>query len=161
MNENKQIEEMARIIRETCRRVDESGKPIGFKCLTCDWFDNKESVCKSNFYKEGTELYNAGYRNVKDKVVLSTEDLKQMVRARRKCVDNTAITTRKKTAREIFEKIREKLKGCPEVIEESYDLQNDDEYFLNIEGYNKEFTNEIIEDLAKQYGVEVEDESKM
>ena len=144
--ENKEIEEMARAMCGLYHEIE--GKYL------CEEMNLRCRPCKH--YERAETLYNAGYRNVKDKVVLSTEDLKQMVRARRKCVDNTAITTRKKTAREIFEKIREKLKDCPEVIEESYDLQNDDEYFLNIEGYNKEFTNEIIEDLAKQYGVEVE-----
>lgn len=63
MNENKEIEEMARVlIKASCK---------GRECENCLFIDNvKEAEECCGCLKA---LYNAGYRNAKDKVVLSKE----------------------------------------------------------------------------------------
>lgn len=147
--EKKEIEEMARVMAKCEKTCDECFAE--YEKLFTQSIQDRSKHCQAIEYC--TTLYNAGYRNVKDKVVLTEEEYQNDFSNQ---FNKGYERGSKETAREIFEKIKEKLKDCPEVIEESYDLQNDVEYFLDIEGYNKEFTNEIIEDLAKEYGVEVE-----
>ena len=130
--EQKEIEEMARCIAfELCpKRHAHANWGEKAQCYS----DNNFTECKQ-IKNVVDKLYNAGYRNCKDKVVLSKEDLKQMVRAKIKCIDNMAIITRKETAREILK-----------------DWQN-----CAVAGnYYTKALSEHINKLAKQYGMEVE-----
>lgn len=105
--ENKEIEEMAKEIQKSVDGCAEYWATLIAK-----------------------HLIEQGYRNVKNKVVLTEEDLRQMIRARRICVDNMAITTRKETAKEILK---------------SFEYCNDQTFY---EQWLK---------LAKEYGVEVKE----
>jgi hypothetical protein len=59
---NKQIEEMAKILNETCNVYDEQGNHIRNKCGECEcWSDDNHCCCSYNS-KEAEALYNAGYR---------------------------------------------------------------------------------------------------
>lgn len=135
---NKQIEEMAKIIRDFAKELD--GKCI-YLLATCEDDKLKDSV-----HAEIAEaLYNAGYKQpIKDDdVVLSKEKLEEIKRlehelGRRKGTEDResfyekiAIPTeRKETAREILQTIK------------SYD------------GWNE--LQRLRDDIAEKYGVEVE-----
>ena len=61
---NKQIEEMTKIMNETCNIYDEQGNHVRNKCGECDcWSDDNHCCCSYNS-KEAEALYNAGYRKV-------------------------------------------------------------------------------------------------
>lgn len=63
----------------------------------------------------------------------------------------------KETAEKIFKELKTRLKDCPEVIEEGYNVQNSVDYFEDIIGYDKFCADEIIKELAKQFGVELKE----
>ena len=62
----KQIEEMARIMNETCNVYDEQGNHIRNKCYECEEWSNDNHCCCSYNRKEAESLYSAGYRNASD-----------------------------------------------------------------------------------------------
>ena len=65
---NKQIEEMVKIMNETCNVYDEQGNHIRNKCYECEcWSDDNHCCCSYNS-KEAETLYNAGYRKSTDVV---------------------------------------------------------------------------------------------
>lgn len=63
----------------------------------------------------------------------------------------------KETAEKFFKELKTRLKDCPEVIEEGYNVQNSVDYFEDIIGYDKFCVDEIIKELAKQFGVEIKE----
>lgn len=62
MNEDKQIEEMAKVMNECCNRYDEQGNHLGNKCFECECWCDTNHICCSYNTKEALALYNAGYR---------------------------------------------------------------------------------------------------
>ena len=122
------INEMARIMFKACRRVDENGKPVGFKCMTCEWFDKDTSECKSTYKKEAIALYDDGCRFVaQNQRIVNIEEVDYM-RSRFKEIAEQA---RKETAREILQAIG--------------NASNNDERY------------KIWCELCESYGVEVEE----
>ena len=149
-----QIEEMAKIIREadaiTCGNCD--------KCRY-SWHDDCDSIMKA------TNLYKQGYRKLpKDSVVLSREEYEKLeekimdlrldkqelkneisekdnkialLEETIECIKFNVDFTRKETAREIAEMLKA-AKGVVKVHFEAYD--------------------ELIENIAEKYGVDLEDE---
>lgn len=128
-DEQKQIEEIARVMCINSK---------AFTCKACNW--GAEPDCLD--YKNAKTLFEQGYRKVPENaVVLSEEELRQMVRARTKCVDNKAISVRKETAREIIEMLIPDCEVC------------DKEWYKGC----KCFREKLAEKIAKQYGVEIEE----
>ena len=62
MTEQKQIEEMAKVLDECCNRYDENGNFLGNKCSSCEYWCDTNHLCCSYGNKEATAFYNAGYR---------------------------------------------------------------------------------------------------
>ena len=151
MNENKQkeIEEMARVIKEANE----------ISCIrTCDNCEYYEDDIKCISFGQAIALHNAGYRNCKDKVVLTEEEYAELKQAKTllelreetiKYLEDANIRyakalelkvnekERQETAREIIAKVKEKMKKVDGAIALNYAIA-------------------VIEELAKQYGVEVE-----
>lgn len=130
MNENKQkeIEEMAKDIE---------------KYVVRDW-------SKVLYIGSAEALYNAGYRNAKDKVVLSKEEYEELRQERSDYITELQEThnencrlrikledIRKETARQILSRAKNKMKKVDGAIALNYAIA-------------------VIEELAKEYGVEVE-----
>lgn len=84
----------------------------------------------------GEDLYNLGYRNCKDKVVLTREEFDEFRKDRAEVIflkKQIIEQARKETAREFAEKLKKKLytnNYCQEIV-----------------------TKEMIQELEKQYGV--------
>lgn len=147
MNEiNKEIEEILRILNEDCGECKTCGYcGLGYACT-----DVANSI----------KLYNAGYRKIdKDSVVLSREDMKKYAEdciagqetgldiinaliARAERYKEKAKQTRQETAREIIEKLLSKVEQ---------EQWSDSEISCV---YKLVYADEI-EDLAKEYGVEL------
>lgn len=73
MSRDKQIEEMVKIMNNTCNVYDEQGNHIRNKCYECEcWSDDNHCCCSYNS-KEAEALYNAGYRKA-DEVVREIAD---------------------------------------------------------------------------------------
>lgn len=125
--DQKQIEEMA---KHGCY----DGCASGLRKF-CDEYDGKP--CK-NMVRIASGLYEQGYRKLpKDSVVLTTEELKDMVKARTKCVENAIIRTRKETA----EKILNDLVG----------------HTFEDDGWTWTVSKEDIQWLADEYKVEIKE----
>ena len=129
--EQKEIEEMAII---DCQRV-----PKGLDCSACQF----ANVYNCNSYRMATRLYNAGYKNCKDKVVVSKEELNTLIGNIEKSSEIKAEEldkARKETAREILQELKTKA----------------------IENGNKNpimgarVSERDLCEFAKEYGVEVE-----
>lgn len=75
-----------------------------------------------------------------DSVVLTTEELKDMVKARTKCVENAIIRTRKETAEKIL-----------------VELYNIRDYYGESREYEIRIGEEGLKELAKQFGVEIKE----
>ena len=91
-------------------------------------------------------IYDLGYRKIyKDSVVLTKEELEQMVNVKMKCINDMAIITRKETA----EKFESELKAFIKV----WKMSEDDA--MSIPFYKALF--EKIGKLAKQFGVEIKE----
>ena len=63
---NKQIEEMAKIMNETCNIYDKQGNHVRNKCSECECWSYDNNCCCSYNTKEAKALYNAGYRKIED-----------------------------------------------------------------------------------------------
>ena len=74
----KQIEEMARIMNETCNVYDEQGNHIRNKCYECEEWSEDNHCCCSYNRKEANRLYNAGYRKASEVVRDIFNDLNEM-----------------------------------------------------------------------------------
>lgn len=75
-------------------------------------------------------------------VVLTQEELEDMVKAKMKCINDMAIITRKETVKQFAEKLKQTL------------IINNEE---NTEFFDYQYTLETIDEITKQYGVEVEE----
>lgn len=143
MTEKEMIEEMANLLTGCCKRLDEKGQPIGFKCLHgCEYFDKETSICSSFNQKEAKTLYNAGYRKVPEGAVVLTKKEHQKYLAykiiepqikgcldRERELERQLDQARKETAREILNKVDYESNGQ---------------------------TKQITDLLRRKYGVEVE-----
>lgn len=100
---DKEIEEMAKIMANcdiTCNECFEQ-----FESVMKMKIKEREKHCQA--YMFAKRAIESGYRKIpEDCVVFSTEDLKQMVKARTKCVENAIIRTRKETAEKIYDELR-------------------------------------------------------
>ena len=141
MNEiEKEIEEMARCIAfELCpKRHAHANWGEKAQCYS----DNNFTECKQ-IKNVVDKLYNAGYRNCKDKVVLSKEELNMLIGNIEKSSEIKAEElekVRKETAREIIEMLVPPCEACDE-------------------NWHKGclcLRTTIAEKIAKQYRVEVE-----
>ena len=99
-------------------------------------------------YGRAEYYYEQGYRKIpKDSVVLSRGELEKMVNAKMKCINDMAIIARKETA-EIFHKLFSYI-GSQQlfcIVDEDHKTLIDcDKLF------------EFVGNLAKQFGVEVEE----
>jgi hypothetical protein len=146
MNEiEKEIEEMARIIK-TANEIN---------CIrTCDNCEYYADDIKCISFGQAIALYNAGYRNIKDKVVLSKEEQERILNATEKRIKQlkkelkqaselkaeTIRLTKQETARDIIEMLTPPCENCDE---------NWHKGCLCLRA-------KIAEKIAKQYGVEVE-----
>lgn len=152
MNDKQQIEEMASII---CKETSNKGvcEKCAFKKHTqfgfvyqCPKFDSAE------------DIYNAGYRKIpEDSVVLSREEYEKL-KDLEKCFDYNLVQERKQirkeTAREIVCKIKEILKKVRTVV--NYDDYGDGCGLGGYDcGYAKQSVDFRIDELAKQYDVEI------
>lgn len=124
---NKEIEEMARLIYDN--------RPI--KDI---WNEDAEEIAKI--------LYNAGYRQCKDKVAL-TKGAYESISSKAKANVANAIEIRRETAREIFDKVYDFGQGF--FIERS--LMEEDEFNGILDEVKKLFLNVV----AKKFGVEIKE----
>ena len=135
--EKKEIEEMARVVSMNCG-----------ECDTCKFLGKATNKIDCIDFFAANELYEQGYRQCKDKVVLSREEYEEMIADIKvskeklaRIIDSAKDKARKETAEKILKEILfvKSVKGWQE---------------------NKqlvEFGNRIvdkIEELAKQFGVE-------
>lgn len=160
-DKEKQIEEMARDIE---------------KYVVRDW-------SKELYIGSAEALYNAGYRNVKDKVVLDKEeyeDLKEYkniaeqrkfnldyanVELRRLAVELNSVEEANESANKLLDKYREELRKASELKTETIKLAKQETareilkaikfMFVNT-NYNIDWIVNKLEKLAKEYNVEVE-----
>lgn len=130
----KQIEEIAKYCCNACE--------MSWGCDLDDCAEyGKCGYKKCGLAKETAEMiYNAGYRNCKDKVMLTNKEKNAIwYEAWNKSQDQA----RKETAREIIGKVKETL------------IINNEE---NYEFFDYAYTLETIDKVAEQYGVEVDNE---
>lgn len=141
MNENREIEEMARkidyAINHECKLNN------GESCEDCQYDNNGDWNCQSQMM--ATYLQGEGYRNCKDKVVLDEEEyvendrLMKLLEEKRldelKSIHKIFDKVRKETAKEIFQKLI------------GYTIEED--------GWTWCISKENIEEIIKQYGVEL------
>lgn len=110
-------------------------------------FTKFEITTKQGISVFAERLYNLGYRKIPENaVVLTKEELENMVNMANvqiKCITDIAINARKETAMEILDDIKF-------LVEERNGADIED---LSIDGTILE---EVLDELAKQYGVEVE-----
>lgn len=152
MDEKKQIEEMAKDIKELYYRE------ILYSVLPFD---------KDSYDVLAEKLYKRGYQNCKDKVVLTREEYSDYLilqqnhefireRAKELQADNERLyknlgkfkdIARKETAREIIETAKF-------LIEERNGMDGFDLEDVSVDGV---IVSEVFDELAKQYGVEVEE----
>lgn len=138
MDDKKQIEEMA---KDLCSEYHED-------CICCCGSSHTCTVCE-----DCERLYNAGYRKIPEgAVVLTREEYEErenkineqcQTRAVKVYTDFLKVErdkARKETAREILYKVKETL------------IINNEE---NTEFFDYNYTLETIDEIAKQYGVEV------
>ena len=121
IDKQKQIEEMAKVIEEEQIRIANTTE--GFQ----------ELMKKGVAYCHAKAFYNTGYRNCKDKVVLTKEQYKELTLARQsifKMLDERDDKARKETARGILKML---YTAMPK-------------------------TNVVVE-IKRQYGVEVDDDN--
>lgn len=135
MTDKQQIEEFTKITCDMYRRDYEK------KCAGVQECDMK---CLQ--YQRCEALYNIGWRKVPENaVVLTQEELEEMVKAKMKCINDMAMITRKEPAKEFWDKLQEIAVTS----------------FLNSEGdicyLEEEYVSlRDIEKVLKQLGVEVE-----
>lgn len=139
MNENK---EFASDIKVGHKEIEEIAKLIDDRLIEArNWLG---SMNRGEGYWIATALHNAGYRNCKDKVVLTRaeyNDLKGLEERFDDYLIKEIKETRKETAREIFAK----LQGIGKLHTE---FDWNDYLEIDVDDFYK---------LAKQYGVEVEE----
>ena len=114
MNGNKIIEEIQKVLQHTCDVYDEKGNHIRNKCNTwdCEYYDSTNHACCSYSRKEAIAIYDAGYRNCKDKVVLSKEIYEQLIPL-----------GRYKEVKSLYDKKCTELKQvCKEILEKGYEF---------------------------------------
>lgn len=129
--EQKEIEEMAKVLNEEQVRI--ANTTDGYSDLM------KKGVC----YCHARALHNAGYRNCKDKVVLSKEEYQKDFSSQ---FNKGYKKGSKETAREIFAKLLSKdMIEREEWTEDNYTAVYETVYV------------DDIRELAKQYGVEVKE----
>lgn len=151
MTDKQQIEEMITIMKNTqCPSRADSEYPIA--CDECP-YQSYEMSCS---YKQHAEaLYNAGYRRVGESEVVVTKDEWEDLQGSAKAFDTLFVLfrvliallgeVRKATAKEIFEQLRKMQMNF------TYDVRGMDTLTIS-----KIYIGDIYE-LAKQYGVEVEE----
>ena len=121
--EQKEIEEMAKVIRDA-----DALDCLNDNCDNCNY--QYHHYCDS--VMQATSVYNAGYRNCKDKVVLDKEELDKINELNAKNIKRE----QEATARDIFNALG----------------------FITYRKQGKAYIFDVKElrELAKQYGVEVE-----
>lgn len=160
--EQKQIEEMARVMAKCEKTCDECFAE--YEKLFTQPIQDRSKHCQAIEYC--TTLYNAGYRNTKDKVVLSREE-------------HTAFINEFTELKRKYEDICDRYKLCKDEIE--IEQKQKDKVHSRREWYQigykearketaREFAKELLTwlekddidgrncviEVAKQYGVEVE-----
>lgn len=159
MTDEKMIEEMAQCMANCEITCDECFEQV--ESVMTMKIKQRENHCQA--YKFAKTLFSAGYRNCKDKVVLTKEEYEMLLGAQiqleRKHIDlkvhndicmyenetlkQELVIARKETAREVIAKIIwyavKHIKG-----------RNKDECFIEI-------SFEKIDEIAKEYGVEIEE----
>lgn len=136
-------------MNEIKKEIKEIAKAIGFDCNHksmdyCEKVDDCD-MCRA------IDLYTAGYRNVKDKVVLDKEEYDELLcRVPRsevdRVVDMVEQQVRQETAREVANKLKLAL------------YENCCAWIMTFEEFSKSnFLVTAIDEVAKQYGVEVEE----
>ena len=134
MDEKKQIEEMANIMAE-------------------NWFNETIPQCAER-------LYNAGYQNCKDKVVLTREEYEE-----RENKINEQCQTRTVKAYTDFlkvERYKARKETAREIIVEMFSYMGSQQQFCIVDDGNKTLIDcdnlfDFVGKLAKQYEVEVEE----
>jgi hypothetical protein len=81
MDNEKQIEEMARDIEHCCNHYDEQDRFVGNKCSGCEYWCDTNNLCCSFGNKEATYLYEQGYRKLsKDSAVLTKTEKEKLLK---------------------------------------------------------------------------------
>ena len=143
MNE---IETMAKVMAGCEKTCDECFAE--YEKLFTQPIQNRGKHCQAIEYC--TKLHNAGYKNCKDKVVLSKEELNTLIGNIEKSSEIKAEElekVRKETARDFYHEIMSYIGANQKfwiVDDEHITIINVDELF------------DFVIELAKQYGVEVE-----
>lgn len=146
MTRQEHIEEMAKII-------DTTKKPCDCLCVSeciskhpdCKLQNRKEWSCIA--YTKAEALYNAGYRKIPENAVVLTEE--EYINLSRKYFGEQIGMARKETAKEFAEKLKEICVKKRTFI----DIDDDEEEYY----FDGAVTINEIDELLKQYGVEVEE----
>jgi hypothetical protein len=154
--EQKEIEEMARVMAECEKTCDECFAE--YEKLFTQPIQNRGNHCQAIEYC--TKLYNAGYRNCKDEMVCRDKDIvknlkreiefwkcrsdqkNQILERFAKRESDRLSISRKETAREILTLVKQK----------SWCYQEDEDE----KPWTYSITVTQLKEIAKQYGVEVE-----
>lgn len=130
MNENKEIEEMAKDMAGCEKTCDECFAE--YEKLFTQPIQNRSNHCQAIEYC--TKLYNAGYRNVKDKVVLDKEEyiendrLMKLLEEKRldelKSIHKIFDKVRQETIKEIIDKVDDMIGGkmIAQALKEIYEV---------------------------------------
>ena len=118
-SKEKQIEEIMRCLNECCNEYDSNGRHIRNLCnsLDCEYWCDTNHCCCSYNKKEAIALYNAGYQNCKDKVVLSKEEYEKLERSNYQ----EGIAEGRKELQDEYNSLRERY---AKVVKENTDLDN-------------------------------------
>lgn len=145
------IEEMARVI---CPNSKE------WTCKACNW--GSKPNCEA--YKNAEKLINEGYRNCKDKVVLAREEHQKYCSYKiiepqiRGCLDRERELERKlKGLKEENHTLRLENNDLEAQVEQARKETAKEILQTIYDGLTKYYTTDHIKEIAKQFGVEVEE----
>ena len=140
-SKQKEIEEMAKVIGFTCEKEN---------CSQCKY----KNRCV--YYKESKLFYNAGYRNCKDKVVLSREDYNLLISIK-KFFETAGSEI---SAGNLLVYLKEfKEEASKETAEKFVNIPDSDILVVDTQEYGEieVVSVERLRELAKQFGVEIKE----
>ena len=150
------IEEMARVI---CPNSKE------WTCKACNW--GSKPNCDA--YKNAEKLINEGYRNCKDKVVLTKEEYEKLLDVRADIILKDIDKVFKEEFEDTKRAVERKIKPVYKAIETKARKETAKEIFNELFKEHNVFNDndiiiawevkEMLKELAKQFGVEVENEN--